>query len=90
MAALSEYVDFSSMRSAGAERPAPAPGSGVAGLRKGLTTDEVSLLLGAAETSSERMEGSLRVLQLSYLTTQNRVEALFVEGVLVRYTIASR
>jgi hypothetical protein len=90
MAALSEYVDFSPMQRAVAERTAPATAAGVAGLRKGLTADEVSLLLGPAESSSERMEGSLRVVQAIYLTAQERVEALFVEAVLVRYTIASR
>lgn len=90
MTALAEYVDFSALRGAATEAPPARPVVGVAGLRKGLALDEVAVMLGAPDSSSERMEGTLRAVRAVYLTAQHRIEALFVEGVLVRYAIASR
>jgi hypothetical protein len=45
--------------------------------------------LGAPLRSSERREGSLRVVTRVYGTPDGEVSAEFVEGVLVRYTMTS-
>lgn len=66
------------------------PLSGVAALRKGMLEHEVADLLGTPVARSARVEGSLAVVVREYERDDARVEALFVEGVLVRYTIGSR
>lgn len=86
MRALDEYVDFGPLRGETPAAAPPAPGSGIA-LRKGMSDAEVSALLGLPETLSHRAEGTLRVTVASYLLNGRRVEAEFVEGVLVRFTI---
>lgn len=96
MRALAEYVDFAPLPGAG--RPGlhgegvggPTQGEGPGGLRKGLLVEEVDRLLGRPEGIAERSEGSLRVSISTYLTRDRRIEAEFVEGVLVRFTVASR
>jgi hypothetical protein len=50
---------------------------------------DVDALLGPAATASERKEGSLRVQTREYSTSDGRVTAEFVEGVLIRYRITS-
>jgi len=87
--ALEAYVDFGQLRppaSAGdsARRPA-SPGN----LRKGMLLQEVDATLGAAKSSSERMEGRLKVIQREYSSALGQVTAEFVEGVLIRYTVRS-
>lgn len=88
MAALAEYVDFGEIRkdpdrsSVQKERPA-----GV--VYKGMTTREADALLGPPTRTSERKEGTLRVITREYLTPQGQTTAEFVEGVLIRYTIKS-
>jgi hypothetical protein len=93
-AALARYVDFGEERLDEAPRrapePAPAPQGGVLGLRKGLLDADVEQLLGRATHSAERMEGRLRVITRTYVADQSQVEAQFVEGVLIRYTVSSR
>lgn len=94
MRALAEYVDFSPVLAAaggrpglhGEERPGPASGE----LRKGLLVDDVDAMLGRPETIGHRMEGNLRVSTSVYLTRDRRIEAEFVEGVLIRFTVSSR
>jgi len=92
MRALAEYVDFSPLLATRAtgpglhgERPT-TPGE----LRKGLLVEEVDALLGRPETINQRTEGTLRVSTSVYLPPGKRIEAEFVEGVLVRYTVTSR
>lgn len=99
-AALAEYVTFESLpvdafasteRDAPVERPdsavAPAPRSGLP--RKGMTAGEVENLLGKPVESSERAEGSLRVVTRTYTSVDGKVTAEFVEDVLFRYSITS-
>lgn len=97
MRALAEYVDFSLVLAAKTDRPGlhgegerPADRPGPDGLRKGLLADDVDALLGRPETITSRMEGSLKVSSAVYLTRDRRIEADFVEGVLVRFTTSSR
>lgn len=82
--ALARYVEFSGASSPA--KPAAAPTS----LRKGLTREEVEALLGRPVTVLNRMEGTLRVVTCAFEKDQSLVQAEFVEGVLVRFTIASK
>lgn len=70
--------------------PVPDQASGPAALRKGMSEAEVDQLLGAPLTRTARSEGSLAVTVRRYERDDASVEALFVEGVLVRYTVGSR
>jgi hypothetical protein len=89
MAALSPYVDFGRL-GADVATTADASAPGRAGLlRKGLLLPEVDAMLGAPAKTADRKEGTLAVRTRAYVTPDGRVTADFVEGVLVRYTIAS-
>ncbi|HSE67975.1 MAG TPA: hypothetical protein VLB12_13395 [Gemmatimonadales bacterium] len=82
MAALSQYVDFAEGAPAAVN---PEPGS----LRKGLTRAEAEAILGTPQQAEEGTEGSLRTVKATYASAMGRVEALFVEGILVRYSVTS-
>ncbi|HEU5153586.1 MAG TPA: hypothetical protein VFU03_02525 [Gemmatimonadales bacterium] len=82
MAALSQYVDFADGAPAAVN---PEPGS----LRKGLTRAEAEAILGTPEKAEEGTEGSLRTVKATYASAMGRVEALFVEGILIRYSVTS-
>ena len=90
MRALAEYVDFSPLLEGRAERPGLHGEGDRRGLRKGLLADEVDALLGRPESISRRQEGSLTVSTSVYLTPDQRIEAEFVEGVLIRFVVSSR
>ena len=98
--ALAEYVTFPSLPvnvaatsqpdqpvQAGDPGSAPAPRGGLP--RKGMTVSEVDELLGMALESSERPEGSLRIVTRTYRSGDGRVTAEFVEDVLFRYSVRS-
>lgn len=90
IAALAQYVDFGDFRSGAGETSmtsAPPQRSGV--LRKGMLMQEVDASLGAPLASSERKEGTLKVVQRKYSAAMGQVTAEFVEGVLFRYTVSS-
>ena len=88
MAALAQYVDFGPLRASGI--PAPASSKPPIGsLHKGMLLPEVDALLGSSATSAERKEGSLKVVERVYSSSIGRVNAMFVEGVLIRYTMTS-
>ena len=102
MRALAEYVEFPFA----GDRPAPAPGSRVSAqpvlpeppsgspsggaVRKGMTLADVDASLGKPEKSSNRMEGTLRVVTNIYSRGDQVITAEFVEGVLIKYSIASK
>jgi hypothetical protein len=89
MKVLAEYVDFSPVSPGAAQlQPIAIPGGAKISLRKGLLAEEVRQLLGKPAMTSERMEGSLQLTSETYLSGGKRVEAEFVEGVLVRYRVA--
>jgi hypothetical protein len=56
---------------------------------KGMLMTEVDQLLGKPEKSTDRMEGKLKVTTRLYRAEARQVTAEFVEGVLIRYSIAS-
>lgn len=88
MAALAQYVDFGQIRSAGTE-PAATPQKPAGTLRKGMLVQEVDALLGPATATTERKEGTLKLVQRKYSAPLGQVTADFVEGVLIRYTLTS-
>jgi hypothetical protein len=94
MRALAEYVDFSPALDQRASAPGlhgeGAGGTGTGGLRKGLTVEEVDARFGRPQSISQRMEGSLQVSKSVYLTREQEIEAEFVEGVLIRFSVRSR
>jgi hypothetical protein len=82
MAALQEWVDFSLLSVDRGQAPRGE-------LRKGLTADEVDALLGRPERITERKEGTLTVSTSTYRTRDRVVTAEFVEGVLIRFSMAA-
>ncbi len=90
--ALEEWIDFDGAREAVKPMPDPPapPMRGVAALAKGMSRGDVEAVLGPAVRVVPRREGTLATETATFDTDDNRVTALFVEGVLVRYTIASR
>jgi hypothetical protein len=93
MAALGEYLEFPfadgaprAKAASPAVAQAPAPGT----LRKGLSLSDVEAMLGKAERATDRMEGTLKVTTAIFSRDDQRIEAEFVEGVLIRYSISSR
>jgi hypothetical protein len=97
MLALRDYVDFpdSETNSAGerqvdARPESSAPGGGtVTAVRKGMTLSQVERLLGPARSAKTEQDGSLEVMIRVYETEGNRIEASFVGGVLIKYTITA-
>ena len=92
MTMLAKYVDFSPPNptpNAAAAAPAVAMAA-PAGIRKGMGQDEVDSLLGRPVEVQRSKEGSLDVSRSVYEQGANVIEALFVEGVLVRYNIRSK
>lgn len=93
MAALAEYLEFpaesfgvESATVATSESPASDP---IVELRRGLLWDEMVALLGEPTTVAERMEGSLKVSICSFSRGDRHVEAEFIEGVLIRYSVTA-
>jgi hypothetical protein len=100
MRALAEYVEFPFATDRGPAPPSrntvvaqpelrePAGGSG--NIRKGMTLAEVEQSLGKPDKSTIRSEGTLRVTTAIYSRGDQQVTADFVEGVLIKYSIASK
>ena len=97
MRALAEYVEFPFAT----DRPdTPSRQTGVADTRrqmagtgaiyKGMTMSEVEQALGKPEKTSDRSEGTLKVVTATYSRDDQRITAEFVEGVLIRYSISSK
>jgi len=99
MAALAEYVDFPFAERASApagrfeteldRRPVASPPSPMS-LKKGMSWDDVRRTFGEPEKTAERMEGRLKVTSATFTTGDQRVDADFVEGVLIKYSISSK
>ena len=97
MKALERWVDFSEPGVGGTSASAPGAAGGAvptapgapATIRKGMSREEVEAILGSPASMSEKMEGSLNLLTCVYRQGGERVEAVFYDGTLIRYTIAS-
>jgi hypothetical protein len=72
------------------DRPSAAPPRGTAALAKGMTRAQAEAALGAPTSTRAGKEGTLGVERATFTTEDQIVEALFVEGVLVRYTVRSK
>jgi hypothetical protein len=66
--------------------PSPSAGS----VRKGMTLADVDATLGKPEKSSNRMEGTLRVVTNTYSRGDQVMTVEFVEGILIKYSISSK
>jgi hypothetical protein len=88
--ALAEWVDFEGRPGRATVEDDQPPAAGRGPLRKGLAWEEVTDMLGQPETTSDRTEGSLKTKTAVFVRGGDRIETLFVEGVLVKYTISSK
>jgi hypothetical protein len=96
MQALADYVEFpnsdlgsknTAADSSGFSSVAPASSPTV--LRKGMTREQVTVAFGDPSSCAEKSEGVLTVTTCTYRIPEARAEGHFVDGVLVRYMIAS-
>ena len=99
MRALAEYVEFPfatdrpeapSRDTVVAQPDLRRPASGPVAIRKGMTMAEVEQELGKPERTSDKSEGTLKVVTATYARDDQRITAEFVEGILIRYSIASK
>jgi hypothetical protein len=94
MAALADYVEFPFTdrvtRPGKAESPAERRPANAAIPRKGMSWQEAIEAFGAPAKQTSRMEGALKVTTAVFTREDQQIEAEFVEGVLIRYSIASK
>ena len=92
MAALAEYVDFGGTGArAGAPLALSAPPSGdITMLRKGLLRADAEREFGRPVNVAERRDGGVGIVTRVFDVGDHRVNAEFIEDVLVRYTISSK
>jgi hypothetical protein len=99
MAALSDYVEFPFAGSAAARpgrfetdlaRAEAGAASSPLSLKKGMSLDDMRRALGEPEKTADRMEGRLKVTTATFTSGDHRIEADFVEGVLIKYSISSK
>ncbi len=91
MDALAPYIDFDGAPAGRAPTNAAPAGTrtgGTMSLKKGMSVTEVEAILGPANTASESREGILTLVKRTYVSDGNRITALFVNGVMIDYTIA--
>jgi len=92
MRALSDYIDFSFAedRRAAAPPPPAAAAPPVTGLQKGMSLADAERLLGKANKTTTKTEGSLKIVTATFTRGDQIISADFIEGTLVRYSISSR
>jgi hypothetical protein len=96
MRALGDFVDFPWVESRRPRHDAdrrddrPRTDDDAGSLRKGLSRGEVDKILGKPVSVDEHAEGKLKVATIVYTRGDDRVETVFADGVLVRYTISSK
>jgi hypothetical protein len=95
--ALAQYVSFSpnaggvsggGYPSAGG--PAGAGADQAAGLKKGMTREQVEAMFGPAVEAHDRTENGMSMTSCTYKSADEKVQADFVNGVLVQYSVSSR
>jgi hypothetical protein len=95
MAALADFVEFP-FAEEGPRQTARAPvedrqpAAGPSALRKGMTMQQVSGIYGEPEKTTDRMEGRLKVTTATFAHDDHRLDAEFVEGVLIKYSLSSK
>lgn len=97
MKLLADYVSFAGPQDAGGAPPPPGLNGGgdgqipaTAQLKRGMSLNEVAGLLGQGKQTSESVspEG-LKTQTMQYSTDDRNVEVIFVEGLVVKYSISS-
>jgi hypothetical protein len=81
------------LRSDGEQPPPPPapPGAELShNLRKGMTREQVEKIFGPPVETNEHQQGGLKVVTCSYQGKDAAVQADFINGVLVQYSVASR
>ena len=86
MAALADFVDFSSL----GYRPALVVQSRDDTPRKGMTREEAEREFGRPASEKQHREGALTVTTLRFVSRDEQIVADFVEDVLVRFAMSSR
>jgi hypothetical protein len=98
MQALEQYVDFSEPSASGESAGPPSPeqdqevtlpAGGSVSIRKGMTRDDVEAIMGTPVSMTESTEGSLKLLTCVYRHDGERIEAVYLDGILIRYTVSS-
>jgi hypothetical protein len=93
MATLAEYVEFpftDKVTRPGKDISPSATAARPGAIYKGMTWQQAQDSLGAPDKTAERMEGKLKVTTATFTRDDQRIEAEFVEGVLIRYSISSK
>jgi flagellar motor protein MotB len=94
MKLLADYVSFDNLQTAAAAPAAqnPAGDSAIpatAQLKRGMKIEEVTNLFGAGKQLSESVSNDgLKTQTFQYATGDRRVEVIYVEGLVVRYSIS--
>ena len=70
--------------------PQPAAADPGKGLKKGLTRAQVEVLFGPPTEAHDRTQDTLVITRCTYQSATETVQADFVNGVLVQYTVSSR
>ena len=101
MNALAQYITFTpdvsgpnesrtTERLGSATEQMPLNSNPVQSLRKGLTRAQVETLFGPPIESHDQVANGLAITNCTYQTAAQTVQADFVNGVLVQYTVSSR
>jgi hypothetical protein len=97
--ALAEYVSFPGDAPGGGVpggapglvgRPSDGGGDPAQSLKKGMTREQVEALYGPAVEAHDRTENGMSMTSCTYKSKDEKVQADFVNGVLVRYSVSSR
>jgi hypothetical protein len=101
--ALAEYVSFPGDAQSGppvggassgapelAVRPSGQGGDPTQSLKKGMTREQVEALYGPAVEAHDRTENGMSMTSCMYKSKDEKVQADFVNGVLVQYSLSSR
>jgi hypothetical protein len=101
--ALAEYVSFPGDAASGppgggppggapglAVRPSDQGGDPAQSLKKGMTREQVEALYGPAVEAHDRTENGMSMTSCTYKSRDEKVQADFVNGVLVQYSVSSR
>jgi hypothetical protein len=96
MAALADFVEFPFADDGARGQTPRAPvvdrqaAAGPPSLHKGMTMQQVSGIFGEPEKTTDRMEGRLKVTTATFAHDDHRLDAEFVEGVLIKYSLSSK
>ena len=95
--ALAQYVSFSSDAAGASGGGYPNAGGSagpgadqVSGLKKGMTREQVEAMFGPAVEAHDRTENGMSMTSCTYKSADEKVQADFVNGVLVQYSVSSR